>query len=306
MRNLSEDLSSVWLLPEELAGVPKDVLNGLERAADSGRLCLSFKKPDVMAVLNHCTIPKIRERVFILSENICPENVDIFRETIALRHESARLLGYQNFAAWKLKSQMAKSEAVVKEFLVDLSIRLKPKAMSELGRLMAMKRGAKLMENIEDEDNNRFFLWDYNFYQQRMLEAEYQVDQESISEYFPAETVIRGMLDLFEHLFMLEIRETSEVDKGILSLMSNGSNCVWHDAVKMFGVWDRKSDSTEAFLGYLYTDIHPRPGKYNHAANFNIWPVRIQSPKRINYSDSSHACRARLTRMESAVRSQQL
>ena len=67
------------------------------------------------------------------------------------------------------------------------------------------------------------------------------------------------MLKAFETIFSLSITPI-EVTK----------EQIWHSDVRVFSVRDEQS----VFLGFLYLDIYPREGKYNHAANFNIYPVR--------------------------------
>ena len=48
----------------------------------------------------------------------------------------------------------------------------------------------------------------------------------------------------------------------------------WHEDVKIFSVWDDEGEGG-GFVGYLYLDLHPRPGKYGHAANFSLQPGYI-------------------------------
>ena len=50
-----------------------------------------------------------------------------------------------------------------------------------------------------------------------------------------------------------------------------GENISWHEDVKIFSVWDDEGEGG-SFVGYLYLDLHPRPGKYGHAANFSLQP----------------------------------
>lgn len=82
------------------------------------------------------------------------------------------------------------------------------------------------------------------------------------------------MLDIFEHLFGLVIKLLSKADRDALASTGNGDDCLWHPEVRMFSVWDDASEGS-GFIGYLYTDIHPRPGKYNHAANYPLCPVSL-------------------------------
>lgn len=271
-RSISGDTTNILLYLDELKGVPDNVLERLPRDPVSGELRLSFKKPDLMAVLNHCQVESTRQKMYVKHQNICAPNVAIFQETVLLRDEMARLLGYDSFAAMMLETQMTKSPDIVNQFLDDLAIRLKPQAQLELERLIEMKKKDLISPSPSELQRFGFYLWDFQYYHQRLLEKEYRINHEKISEYFPANIAIRGMLDIFEHLFGLDISLLSEKEKGALSRTGQSADCVWHEDVEMFAVWNDESQGGD-FVGYLYTDIYPRDGKYNTAANFSITPV---------------------------------
>ncbi|KAJ5704327.1 hypothetical protein N7536_000016 [Penicillium majusculum] len=111
-----------------------------------------------------------------------------------------------------------------------------------------------------DHFSYSLYLWDFDYYHDRLLREKYDTNHELIAEYFPTEITIRGILKAFETIFSLSIAPV-EVTK----------EQIWHSDVRVFSVRDEQS----AFLGYLYLDIYPREGKYNHAANFNIYPVLL-------------------------------
>lgn len=86
------------------------------------------------------------------------------------------------------------------------------------------------------------------------------MDHEYISQWFPARITVQRMLGLYGELFGLRFEKVE---------VSNSPH-TWHPDVDLFSVWEEQDS---AMIGYLYTDIFPRAGKYNHAANFNIYPV---------------------------------
>lgn len=69
--------------------------------------------------------------------------------------------------------------------------------MKELENLKRLK---KLERQSQDEDRV-YFIWDHPYYERKMLETDYAIDHQMISEYFPLQTVIHGLLDTFETLF---------------------------------------------------------------------------------------------------------
>jgi len=103
MQHLTEDQESLSMLGSELDGVPDWYIRGLETASDS-YLLIPLKKPDITMILNTCLVPATRRKAFEAFENQHVSNVSIFKETILLRDESARLLGYPNYASLRLES----------------------------------------------------------------------------------------------------------------------------------------------------------------------------------------------------------
>lgn len=263
MENLGKHPGDIWKTVDELEGLPENIMEGLERDPQTEKRKICLKKPHVTAVLTFCKNQGTRREVFLHSQNIFPENVPIFRETVLLRDEAARMLGFDNFASRRLAKQMAKTSDNVITMLDDLKAKLQPKATAELSHL------AKL-EGNETEPIIR--LWDFDYYNNLMLKQEHSINHEQIAEYFSAERVIRKMLDLFQRIFGLYIRELSHEEMQQLSATKNAQDLIWAPGIGMFAVWNETS-CNRAFLGYLYTDIYPRAGKYTHAANFNICPV---------------------------------
>ncbi|OQE41462.1 hypothetical protein PENCOP_c005G02375 [Penicillium coprophilum] len=249
MENLSSDPGDVWKDPHEFKGMAEENL----RSSTSQR-SIKLKKPDITLALTRCHIAETRKDVFLRSQNIFPDNLEIFNEAVILRDESARLLGFSSFAAQKSRHKMIKSAHDVDQLLDGLCNHLQPLAQRELESLQQLK-----MEDREIEDHSSsLFLWDFEYYHDRLLREKYDTNHELIAEYFPAEITIQRMLKIFETIFSLSIAPLDVTKEQ-----------VWHSDVRVFGVRDEDSD----FLGFLYLDIYPREGKYNHAANFNIYPA---------------------------------
>ncbi|RAK95973.1 M3 family metallopeptidase [Aspergillus ibericus CBS 121593] len=242
MDNIASDPGSLWIPTEALEGLDDHMVKNL----DGDQLKrIRLDRPTVNAVLGKCSVAQTRRDVFLSSQSIYPDNVDLFQETIRLRDEAAPLLGFPSFAAQQLRHQLVKSPSAVHDLLENLAHKLQPIASRELQALRSLS-GSDL------------HLWDFEYYHRRLLQEKYQVNHDLISEYFPAEYTIQRMLSTFERLFGLSITEVEE----------KSDRHVWHPEVRVFTVRDQDS----SLLGYLYTDIYPRPGKYNHAANFNIHP----------------------------------
>jgi len=284
-KNLNEEKGGLWLTADELNGVPEDVLSLLKKEGDN--YWLTFKYPDLFPTLKYATDSATRQKVFVSNENKCNQNVPLFREAIILRDEAARLLGYSNHAAFRIEDKMAKTPKTVDDFLGDLRQRLSQGGLDEIETLKKMKQAD--VESRGEKFDGRYYLWDHRFYDRMMEEKDYQLDQQLISEYFPLQTTIRGMLEIFEQLFGLAFVEVVGKDRDSISPSGKGEDIVWHEEVQVFSVWDDE-DEGGGFVGYLYLDLFPRTGKYGHAANFNLQPGFIQENGTRRYPATALVC----------------
>ena len=290
-KNLNEEKGGIWFTPEHLDGVPEDVLSGLAKGEGEhdGKLFLTFKYPDLFPTLKYAKISETRKKVFIENENKCNQNVPLFKETIVLRDEAARLLGYPNHAAFRIEDKMMKTAKTVDDFLGDLRQRLTKGGAQEREVLKSLKE-KDLKERAAGEDfDGRYYLWDHRFYDRMLLEQDYQLDAQKIAEYFPLQTTVHGMLEIFEQLFGLVFVEITDEDRASISPTKKGEDLVWHPEVKLFSVWDDEGEGS-GFVGYLYLDMHPREGKYGHAANFNIQPGFIDANGTRRYPATALVC----------------
>jgi len=101
--------------------------------------------------------------------------------------------------------------------------------------------------------------WDYSFYQNILMETEFQVDDIEIQNYFPIHKVTEGLLGVYQEILGLRFEEISPSSELYIQ--------TWHEDVRLFGVWD---SATNEFLGNFFLDLHPRDGKYSHAACFPL------------------------------------
>ncbi|KAJ5641773.1 hypothetical protein N7490_005773 [Penicillium lividum] len=284
-KNLNEENGGIWFTPEQLAGVPEDVVSGLKRGEgeNAGKLWLTFKYPDLIPTGKYATNAETRKQVMVANENKCNQNVPLFRETIILRDEAARLLGYPNHAAFRLEDKMAKTPETVNTFLGDLRSRLTAGGKQELQTLLNLKK------ELEPQSDGRYYLWDHRFYDNKMLERDFSLDHQLIAEYFPLQTTIEGMFKIFEELFGLEFVEIVGEDRAALAPSGKGSDIVWHEDVQVFSVWNDEGEGS-GFVGYLYLDLFPREGKYGHAANFGLQPGFIDADGNRRFPATALVC----------------
>ncbi|KAA8906667.1 hypothetical protein FN846DRAFT_713323 [Sphaerosporella brunnea] len=280
-KRLNEENGGIWFTPEELKGVPEDVLEGLKKGEgeNEGKLFLTFKYTDLFPTMKYAVNPETRKKVFLGNENKCNENVELFRKAMKLRDEKARLLGFKSHAQFQLATKMAKSPQKVLGFLTDLRARLTPGGKEEIHGLRALKK--QDLKEIGLQDDGKYYLWDHRYYDRLLLEKKYQLDSQKIAEYFPLKHTVDGMLKIFESLFGLEFVEVTDESKN-----------VWHPDTKQYRVYNEKpaDGSEQTFVGWLYLDLHPREGKYGHAANFNLQPGFTDETGKRHYPATALVC----------------
>jgi metallopeptidase MepB len=288
-KNLNEEHGGIWFAPEDLDGVAQDLIDNFEKGTgeNEGKVRVTFKYPDLFPVMRYAKKAETRQKVFLGNENRCNENVPLFREAILLRDEAARLLGYPNHATFRIEDKMAKTPKTVDDFLSDLRTRLRPLGEKDLVALKELKK--KDLESRGETFNGSYISWDHVFYNRLQKEQDYKVDQEKIAEYFPLQITLSKMLEIFEKLLGLQFVELTGETRAKVSPTGKGEDIVWHEDVQLFSVWDDKSEG-EGFVGYLYTDLHPREGKYGHAANFNMQPGFIQKNGTRRYPATALVC----------------
>jgi metallopeptidase MepB len=96
---------------------------------------------------------------------------------------------------------MAKTPKTVNDFLDDLRVQLAPGGKTEVAHLMEIKNEDLKSRGLEATNDGNYYLWDSRFYNRLMVEKEFSIDEQKIAEYFPLQSTIEGMLNIFEELF---------------------------------------------------------------------------------------------------------
>lgn len=163
------------------------------------------------------------------------DNTRVMEEILALRHEAAQLLGFDNYAEHSLATKMAQSTDQVLAFLNDLAERSLPLARQELDEVRAFARERHGMDALE--------AWDITYYSEKLQQHKYAISQEALKPYFPEDKVLSGMFAVVERLYGVQISERSDVD-------------VWHQDVRFFEISD-----AGGVRGQFYLDLYARPNK---------------------------------------------
>lgn len=147
----------------------------------------------------------------------CNSNIPLFKEAIVLRDQAARLLGYPDHATFRIEEKMAKTPEMVNHFLDDLRVQLAIGGAKEIAHLLDIKQEDLTSRGLEVDGN--FYLWDTRFYNRIMIEKEFSLYKQEFANYFPLESTIEGMLNIFEALLGLVFIELVSEERINLSGM---------------------------------------------------------------------------------------
>ena len=244
-KNMNEDKTTLKFSKEELDGCSESFLESLEKEGE--KFILTMKYPDVYGVLRNAKNEKTREQMEIAFSLRSPQNLLVITEAIKLRHECALLLGYNEHTEVRLVNKMAKKPQNVINFLTDLRGKLDPLAKKELEKLKDLK---------SKDSSNPFMSFDFGYYNRKLMQDEYAIDHEKIKEYFPLNHVIEEMLKIYQQVLSIKMKQVVDGPS-------------WHADVKLYEVSDARNGEP---IGYMFFDLHPREGKYNHGACPQLQP----------------------------------
>jgi len=168
------------------------------------------------------------------------DNAPLIQKIVALRAEQARLLGYENFAAYRLDDSMAENADAVETLLLQVWGPAKAKARAEFAKLENVARGEGLNDPIEP--------WDWRYYAEKVRQAEYDLDEAEVKPYFVLDNMVQAAFDTARRLFGITFTERSDVP-------------VYHPDVRVWEVRDNAGDHVGMFLH----DNFARPGKRSGA-----------------------------------------
>lgn len=249
-RNITEADLFVSFTREELDGVSEDFLNNKELIAEDGNYRINANVSwQILEVLRNARSEATRKRLSIArSSRAMKENLPLFSRMLKIRAQIATLLGYANWADYRIETKMAKDGQTAYRFLEELSGGLAPKFAQELATF------SKLKQKETGKADAQVRYWDTPYYKNLLKKTRYQVDTDKLKVFFELERTLAGMFSIFEDLFGLRIEAIEAPYK-------------WVEDLRLYAVTDA---ATGAPLGLIYMDLFPREGKYNHFAQFPI------------------------------------
>lgn len=268
--NLNADVSGIWLSLDELEGLPPNAIERIKETEKDGKYWVNFKTPNRVAMLNHAKNAAVRRRYYTAWDNrLMNSNGPLLTEILQLRHNTAKALGYENFAESRNAERML-STAQASSFLSGVSQQLLELGWQEMSQLAALNEYdvVSLQETSRDESStNAVFRWDFSYYNRLAKDGGSQLSGDKVSEYFSFQLVLPKLFQIFSLLFGLRFVILSGTDQPVET---------WHPDVMPIAVWNEAEEGGE-FLGYLFIDPYPREGKYGHVGQYGLQPVCLMT-----------------------------
>jgi len=242
----------LYLTKDQLGGLPQSYISAAaSAAAERGKpemYAVTNTRSSMSPFLTYSTERDLREKVWNTyysrgDNGDQHDNNAIIAQILKLRHERVGLLGYKNYAEWRLENRMAKNPGNA----LDLMEAVWPAAIERV------KEEVADMQMLADaqEANIKIAPWDYRFYAEKVRKAKYDLDSDEIKQYLQLDKLTEAMFYVAGELFNFNFTPVPE-----------GSVSVFHEDVKVWEVTDKTSG---AHIGLWYLDPFARQGKRSGA-----------------------------------------
>jgi len=249
---------------QDLAGLPPSALAQAKQTAESqdqDGWMITLQFPSYQAIMTYADDRELRREHYEAyatrasdqaSDNEQWDNSLLMEQILALRHEKAQLLGFENYAELSLATKMAKKPEEVMNFLEDLADKSWRQARKDFADLQSFAKQYHGINNLQS--------WDLTYYSEKMRQHFYQLSQEEVKAYFPITRVLPGLFAVVEKLYGLQISEIRDFDS-------------WHPDVRFFQIHDEFG----VLRGKFYFDLYARTKKRGGA-----WMDDCVGRKKIN------------------------
>ncbi|WP_105169465.1 M3 family metallopeptidase [Pseudoalteromonas sp. T1lg23B] len=242
----------VYLNDQQLSGLPTSFVEAAAVAAKErgkeGMYAITNSRSSMDPFLTYSTERALREQVWKNYYNRGGngdeyDNNAIIKDILTLRHERVNLLGYDNYAQWRLEDRMAKNPTNAMALMNKVWPAATARVKEEVADMQAIadKEGAGI--TIEP--------WDYRFYAEKVRKDKYDLDSNEVKQYLQLDKLRDAMFYVAGRLFNFEFTEVPA-----------GTVPVFHPDVS---VWEVKDKTTGEHIGLWYLDPFARKGKRSGA-----------------------------------------
>ncbi len=246
-QNLMKDTDSWALFLDEaqMAGVPAPLKAAAAAEAEArgqkGKFAITLQRPSVEPFLTFAQDRALREqawKAWILrgDNGDSEDNKAIIAETVALRAERARIMGYDSHAEFSLDDTMAQTPEAALELMRRVwepAVQRAKEERADMQALIAAEGGHYALQG-----------WDWRYYAEKVRKQRYDLSQDEIRPYFQLDQMIAAQFHVANRLFGLTFTERKDVP-------------VYHPTVRVWEVTDRDGKH----VGLFYGDYFARQGK---------------------------------------------
>jgi len=242
-------------------GLPASYVAAARAAAEErgmpGKAVVTLSRSSVEPFLKSSSRRDLREKVYRAfiargDNGNANDNNALIGEILSLREETAKLLGYPTYAAYRLEDSMAKTPEAVRGLLERVWKPARARAMADRDALQELV--------AEDGGNFKLAPWDWRYYAERLRQRRANFDDSAIKPYLALDNMIAAAFDTATRLFGVSFAERNDVP-------------VWHPDVR---VWEVK-DADGAHRGLFYGDYYARPSKRSGA-----WMTSLRDQQKLD------------------------
>ncbi|MGJ5207859.1 M3 family metallopeptidase [Bradyrhizobium sp. HKCCYLR20261] len=253
-----------WFLElgeDDRAGLSESFVAAAKAAAEErgmpGKAIVTLSRSSVEPFLQSSARRDLREKVFKAftargDNGNANDNNAVIGQILALREESAQIMGFPNFAAYRLEDSMAKTPEAVRGLLERVWKPARAKALADRDQLQALI--------TEEGGNFKLEAWDWRYYAEKLRQAKANFDDAAIKPYLSLDNMIAAAFDCATRLFGITFAERKDIP-------------VWHPDVR---VWEIKAaDGRHKAL--FYGDYFARPSKRSGA-----WMTSLRDQQKLD------------------------
>jgi len=247
-----EEQYVTYLTADQLGGLSEGFLNAAkvtdEDSEHHGKYAITNTRSSMDPFLTFSTNRDLRQKVWETyysrgDNGGAHDNNAIIAEILSLRHERVQLLGYPNYATWRLENRMARTP----ERALALMDAVWPAALARVQEEVAD------MQAIADAEGAGITIapWDYRFYAEKVRLDKYQLDSNEVKQYLQLDKLTDALFYVAGELFGYEFTPVAA-----------GSVPVFHEDVN---VWEVTNRDNGEHIGLWYLDPFARKGKRSGA-----------------------------------------
>lgn len=242
----------VFLEEDQLGGLPesfvKSAASAAEERGEPGKFAVTNTRSSMDPFLTYSDERELREKVwknyYSRGDNDDEfDNNEVIKKILKLRDERVELLGYDNFAQWRLQNRMAKNP----ENAMELMEAVWPAALARV------EEEVTDMQAIAEKEGKNLTIkpWDYRYYAEKVRKEKYDLDSEEVKQYLELGNLTDALFFTAGELFNFDFKPVAE-----------GTVPVFHEDVK---VWEVNDKTTGELVGLWYLDPFARQGKRSGA-----------------------------------------